>query len=36
VETAPPTFFKLTGPERTVMAAQPDFDKLVASLHSKE
>jgi hypothetical protein len=36
VETAPPTFFKLTGPERTVMAAQPDFDKLVASLRSKE
>jgi len=35
VETAPPTFFKLTGPERTVMAARPDFDKLVASLRGK-
>jgi hypothetical protein len=35
VETAPPTFFKLTGPERTVTAAQPDFDKLVASLRAK-
>jgi hypothetical protein len=35
VETAPPTFFKLTGPERTVMAALPDFDKLVASLRGK-
>lgn len=35
VETAPPTFFKLTGPEKTVMAAQPDFEKLVASFHAK-
>lgn len=35
VETSPPTFFKLIGPERTVMAAQPDFDKLIASLRAK-
>lgn len=28
-------FFKLTGPEKTVTAARPDFDKLVASLRSK-
>ncbi len=28
-------FFKMTGPEKTVAAARPDFDKLVASLHSK-
>jgi hypothetical protein len=34
VETSPPTFFKLTGPERTVTAAQADFDKLVASLRT--
>ena len=28
-------FFKMTGPEKTVTAARPDFEKLVASLHSK-
>ncbi len=28
-------FFKMTGPEKTVSAARPDFEKLVASLHSK-
>lgn len=28
-------FFKMTGPEKTVTAARPDFDKLVASLRSK-
>jgi hypothetical protein len=28
-------FFKLTGPEKTVAAARPDFDKLVASFRSK-
>lgn len=28
-------FFKMTGPEKTVTAARPDFDKLVASLHAK-
>ncbi len=35
VETSPPTFFKLTGPEKTVMAARPEFDKLVAGLRAK-
>jgi hypothetical protein len=35
VETSPPTFFKLTGPEKTVMHARPDFDRLVESLHAK-
>jgi hypothetical protein len=34
-ETSPPTFFKLLGPEKTVVAAQRDFDKLVDSLHAK-
>ena len=28
-------FFKMTGPEKTVTAARPDFEKLVASLRSK-
>lgn len=28
-------FFKMIGPERTVTAARPDFDKLVASLRRK-
>jgi len=28
-------FFKLIGPEKTVSAARPDFEKLVSSLHSK-
>jgi hypothetical protein len=35
VETSPPTFFKLTGPDKTLMLARPDFDKLVESLHAK-
>jgi hypothetical protein len=35
VETTTPTFFKLTGPEKTVMAARSDFDKLVESLRAK-
>lgn len=35
VETSPPTFFKLVGPEKTAAAAQRDFDKLVESLHAK-
>jgi hypothetical protein len=35
VGTSPPTFFKLTGPEKTVTAAQRDFDQLVGSLRSK-
>ncbi len=34
-ETGIPTFFKLTGPEKTVAAAKADFSKLVASLHAK-
>jgi len=29
------TFFKLTGPEKTMAAAKPGFDKLVASLRAK-
>jgi hypothetical protein len=29
------TFFKMTGPEKTVMGARPDFEKLVSSLRSK-
>jgi hypothetical protein len=28
-------FFKMTGPEKTVTAARPDFDKLVSSLKAK-
>jgi hypothetical protein len=35
VETSPPTFFKLTGPEKTVTSAHGDFDKLVNGLRSK-
>jgi hypothetical protein len=31
----PPYFFKMTGPEKSVAAARPDFDKLVASLRAK-
>lgn len=29
------TFFKMTGPEKVVTGARPDFDKLVASLRPK-
>ena len=28
-------FFKMTGPEKTVSAARPDFDKLVSSFRAK-
>jgi hypothetical protein len=35
VETSPPTFFKLTGPDKTVAAARADFDRLVSSLRAK-
>jgi hypothetical protein len=36
VDTKPePHFFKLTGPEKTVVAARADFDKLIASLRPK-
>jgi hypothetical protein len=35
VETSPPTFFKLTGPEQTVTAAQHDFDQMVDGVRAK-
>jgi hypothetical protein len=35
VATSPPTFFKLTGPDKTVMAAQRDFERLVDGLRAK-
>jgi hypothetical protein len=35
VGTSPPTFFKLVGPEKTVIASRRDFDALVGSLHAK-
>jgi len=35
VESVPPTFFKLVGPEKTVVAARHDFDALVDSLRVK-
>jgi len=36
VETSgSPHFFKLTGPEKTVAAARPDFDKMVDSFRAK-
>jgi hypothetical protein len=35
VATNPPTFFKLTGPEKTVTGAQAGFDALVDSLKAK-
>jgi hypothetical protein len=36
VETADsPTFFKLTGPTKTVMQAKPEFEAMIASLHAK-
>jgi hypothetical protein len=31
----PPYFFKLTGPEKTVTAARPDFDAFVGALKPK-
>jgi len=35
VETPTPTFFKMTGPDKTVAAARADFDRLVESVHAK-
>jgi hypothetical protein len=35
VETSTPTFFKLTGPDKTVAASRGDFDRLVGSLRAK-
>lgn len=35
IETSPPTFFKMTGPETTVSAARADFEKLVDSVRGK-
>jgi hypothetical protein len=35
VETAQPTFFKMTGPDKTVAAARADFDKFIDSLRAK-
>jgi hypothetical protein len=35
VETTPQTFFKLTGPDKTLAAAKADFNKLVDSLRAK-
>lgn len=35
VETTPPTFFKITGPENTVNGAKADFDKLLDGMRSK-
>jgi len=35
IDTQTPTFFKMTGPSRTVNAARKDFDKMVDSIHPK-
>lgn len=35
VETSPPTFFKMTGPDKTVGAARADFDRFVDGLKAK-
>lgn len=35
VETTPPTFFKMTGPEATVSRAKADFEKLVDGMRAK-
>jgi hypothetical protein len=35
IATSPPTFFKLTGPDKTVLAARADFDRLIDSLKVK-
>ena len=35
VETQTPTFFKMTGPEKTVLAARGDFDKFVDGFKAK-
>ncbi len=34
-ETETPYFFKVVGPEKTVLAARADFDKMVASFRAK-
>ena len=35
VETQPPHFFKLTGPEKTVTGARAEFDKMVGTFRPK-
>jgi hypothetical protein len=35
VETTPPTFFKMTGPENTVNGARADFEKLIDGMRAK-
>lgn len=35
IETTPPTFFKMTGPENTVNAARADFEKLIDGVRAK-
>ena len=35
VDTATPTFFKMTGPEKTVNAAKADFEKLIDGMRAK-
>jgi hypothetical protein len=35
VETTPPTFFKMTGPAKTVDGAKADFDKFIDSVRMK-
>jgi hypothetical protein len=35
IETTPPTFFKMTGPEKTVTGAKADFDKFIDSVRAK-
>jgi hypothetical protein len=35
VDTSPPTFLKLTGPEKSVLAARPDFDRFIDGLKAK-
>ncbi|MFT3773190.1 MAG: hypothetical protein QM820_48040 [Minicystis sp.] len=35
VETTPPTFFKLVGPDKTVLAARADFDRFIDALKAK-
>jgi hypothetical protein len=35
VETTPPTFFKMTGPENTVAGARADFEKLIDGMRAK-
>lgn len=35
IETTPPTFFKMTGPETTVSGARADFEKLIDGVRAK-